>query len=207
MPSVLVIVFLISGCAPGIKILGNMPKDIAAKPPASLLNQCTAVLTEYKVIQNNRVMVDDQAVIEHFMKQLYQKEIFRQIITGPKNIDHSSCPLEIKILMTEKLGHNMFIDSVKAFFVGFSFYMLSPVLPMKYSFVSDMKMDVIGTDGKTWIFQTSSSGIAGIPLLYPLEGTALNSLVTQVRERNYALIISKMYQDEKFLRDTPKYPK
>lgn len=199
----LLIVSLISGCAPRIKIAGSIPKDIVYKPAVSSLNKCAAVVTEFKVIENNQVLASDQAVIEHFMKQLRRSEVFGQVVTGKKRGGQSSCSLEIKVLLNERLSRNLFINSVKAFFVGFSLYLLNPVLPMGHTFNSDMTMDVIRGDGKKQTFQTRVRGKASIPLLYP-EGNALNSLITEARERNYAVILSKMYMDEEFFRGVSK---
>jgi hypothetical protein len=201
--SILVIVSLISGCAPRIKISGSPLKDIVYKPAILSLNKCTVVVTEFRVIENNQVLASDQAVIEHFMKQLRRSEVFGQVVTGKKGSDPSACSLEIKILLNERLSRNLFLNSMKAFFVGCSLYLLNPVLPMNYTFTSDMAMDVIRGDGKKQTFQAGARGKASIPLLYP-EGNALNSLITEARERNYAAILSKMYLDEEFLRDVSK---
>jgi hypothetical protein len=101
---------------------------------------------------------------------------------------------ELILTVNEKPYANTFITFVEGFFIGASFFILTPVLPLTSEFGSDMTLKVIAPNMKEKEYRVSQNGSLVCTYFNCASGRA--KLVGEVTDNDIICLINQMVQDE-----------
>ena len=142
----------------------------------------SADLVLVKIVRNGVVMTTDAAVSDQCLTLLEQAGLFSRVAYKDfSNTDKEMASITIEIVQKERphTGANV----TKAFFIGFTLFLLTPALPMTYGFDSDMKATIHFADGEEVVCLQSTKGKCSYNfLVYPIL-----EVQSKVLQENYSI--------------------
>ena len=186
-------VSLLSGCY----AITNLEKDQPGSNRISSnhINLPTACLVSITANVDGSSQNVAQTFPQRVIGRLQESRMFvnvESIVNGGKK------PLEphyeITIVSNEIPHHNTFLNGLKGFFVGASFFILTPVLPLTQQMESDLTFKVVAPNMKFKEYHASQYGSLTCTLYDCKLGW--QKLIGDVMENNIIYIINQMAQDE-----------
>jgi len=171
--------------------------SVAHYSKSSGARECLAVMDDLQTIFDSQ---ETNASVE------FQKRLLRHIKgTGVFNSVTEEMPtvkpnrwVNFALKSNEAQDTNQGSNMVKGFFIGFTFWLLTPVLPLSYDFESDMTLNATRWDGKTKSYHAKGSGNAKYQL-YANSAIAGNEVRAQITNNNINSLMSQLVQDADFL--------
>jgi hypothetical protein len=160
-------------------------------------HECLAVMDDLQTIFDSQ---ETNASVE------FQKRLLRHIKgTGVFNSVAEEMPaakpdrwVNFALKSNEAQDTNQGSNMVKGFFIGFTFWLLPPVLPLSYDFESDMTLHATRWDGKSRSYHAKGGGNAKYHY-FANPAAAGSELRAQITNNNINSLMSQLVQDAGFL--------
>lgn len=101
---------------------------------------------------------------------------------------------ELTLTVNETPHSNKFVNFVEGFFIGASFFILTPILPLTTEFGSDMTLKVIAPNMKEKEYKVSQNGSLTCTFFDCPSGRI--KLIGEVTDNDIICLINQMAQDE-----------
>ena len=193
----LLLLYLMLSLLSGCYAITNLEKDQPGSNRISSnhINLPTACLVSITANVDGSSQNVAQTFPQRVIGRLQESRMFvnvESIVNGGKK------PLEphyeITIVSNEIPHHNTFLNGLKGFFVGASFFILTPVLPLTQQMESDLTFKVVAPNMKFKEYHASQYGSLTCTLYDCKLGW--QKLIGDVMENNIIYIINQMAQDE-----------
>lgn len=157
-----------------------------------------AIIKDYEEKLNGDTIKPPRATIDHVVKKLRETNVFSSVLTEQqKDIDLSKT-VYLSFIDLEKEDANPVVNATKGFCIGFTFFLLAPVVPFTYDFSSSMELRIVRWDGAIRQYKAKSVGTAYWTGGSFLAGIAGESARDKVTNNNINSIISQMISDSTF---------
>lgn len=195
-----VVMVMLSGCTMHWTNIDAKPNGAESEARYSIApggRECLAVMDDLQTIFDSQ---ETNASVE------FQKRLLRHIKgTGIFNSVAEEMPaakpdrwVNFALKSNEAQDRNQGSNMVKGFFIGFTFWLLTPVLPLSYNFESDMTLHATRWDGKSRSYHAKGGGNAKYHY-FANPAAAGSELRAQITNNNINSLMSQLVQDADFL--------
>lgn len=195
---VLQVVFLVSGCASWTTIKESPPfhENFTGVSPSAQREGLPAILVDCRVTSNGVPAAASQDFINRFVNELNRTGLFQNVRTGfPGSVPPKIYTLSLSV--AENSDPHQGAAMVKGFFIGLSLFTLTPALPLRVDFESQMHLTVSTWDGRSKHYTARGEGAAKFHL-FANAAQAGQDVVGKVTTANINSLMNQMMQDSAF---------
>ncbi len=154
--------------------------------------QCDMCYLRYIVKdKNDAKLVSPRAVVERFLKQLRATNLFSKV-QGDTGQQLKQGHWRLDVTTKENLDRHTGTNVLKSFLIGFTIFLLSPALPMRCSFESDMNLKLTRWDGKENLFHAKCHATGSCNLAFLGVTNAQIIAESTVRSANWKALIQQL---------------
>ena len=171
--------------------------SIAKHSNENAVLSCLAIMGDLKVKSNGHEVNASSEFQKRFMVHIKDTNIFSSVAQDMPAIKPDKY-VSFVLESDENQESNQGANAVKGFFIGATFFLLTPVIPLSYDFESDMHLIAARGDGKTKQYSAKGKGSASYQL-YANAAMAGQEVRAEVTNNNINSLMSQLTLDAKFL--------
>jgi len=194
--SVIFAALLTTGCAfHWVEINGQESKPESPHPSAATASDSSKPIAAIDEFSTSLGGQHAQAIRNSYIRQIEERGIFsRVLISKPEDSTANPANAIMTFALFEYEDNHVFMNGMKRFFTGFTFFLATPILPQRYDFHSNLTMHVRWSDGGDYTYVSKASGEAHWQAFAhaPLVGESTRSAV---REFNLAHVLAALEKD------------
>lgn len=184
-----------------VELVPNIPERPVLRTSAPTTDRVPATLDVVRTIRNGAPLDPSIAFDQRVLIALRETQLFSHLIYpghGQPTLEgqkHVTARLSVSETVDRYAGNNAF----KGFVVGASMFLLTPLLPLKYSYASQMTLDLQRWDGDTRHYTADSHGTIHYQL-FSATPLLTEELKGQVTERCLNALMVQLVNDAGFYR-------
>ncbi len=190
----------ISGCTlhwTDIDLKPNGADAVANHSSHNNVPGCLAIMTDMKVKSNGQETNPSSEFQKRFMAHIKDTKIFDSVVHDMPTIKPDKY-VSFALESDENQDTNQGANYAKGFFIGATFFLFTPVIPLSYDFESDMHLTATRGDGKTKQYNAKGKGSASYQL-YANAAMAGQEIRAEVTNNNINSLINQLALDANFL--------
>lgn len=190
---IFILLAILSGCYSSAS-LRKVPQnsDIITRADTASTGKFPAFVSSINVKSNDTSQNTNADFERRFLGHLQKSNYFSDVIYGIYSKRPEPPYVDLSLDVNENLDLNMGGNLTKAFFTGFTLFLLAPVLPATYDFESDFTLHAIHSNGVRRQYEASCAGsaygtwpyVSAVQKLKESQGNAtekcLNSVINQL---------------------------
>jgi len=184
--------FVCTGCASWSTLHQTPIHPYSMTPPASpqQSERVPGFLTDYRVTLNGTETTAQQNFINRFVNGLNRTGLFSTVKASPPEAGDGKY-IDFRLTVDERVNSHQGMAAFKGALIAVTLFILTPALPLKVDFESDMALQARRWDGQTRNYSACCKGtanfhlfanpaLAGQDVAAKVTGANINSLLNQV---------------------------